>query len=112
MKTVTKNAVQYTELQYTVEEDGFVYQGTIRSEGEKAMDEKAADAAIAAEFAQWKALMQAPAKVMTVEEKTATAARLEKDAAYAAAKAATLRAEVSKAIEVALSKETTKDGLS
>ena len=58
-KPAEKNAVERIQLQYTVTEDGYVYQGIIEYDKANPPSEAEIDAEIDAAFAAWKQVMGA-----------------------------------------------------
>jgi len=80
---VEKTVVEEVNVQYTVDEDGYIYQGilTFTPEEYAKQTDKTMDAAIAVVYDKWMEHMLAPIHVPTDEEKTKRLEQIARDKA-------------------------------
>jgi len=83
MKTVSIDTAELVEKRFVVTEDDLTYMGTATFAKGEEPDEKTMAAQIDARYAEWKQVMQAPAKEPTKEELEAMKLRAERDKAAA-----------------------------
>lgn len=93
MNKIEIKQLEYIDYQFSVEDEdgGYNYQGIITRPADKPLTESELEAAIDAEYQNWRAVMEAPVKDPTVAELAAQEARLEKEVARTAAKLETVR---------------------
>lgn len=93
---ITKTVINETHVQYTANEGGYIYQGTFVFTPEEyaKQTDLSLGAAIATEYAEWKAHMLAPIPIPTDEDKLRRLEQIARDQAALDAEAEKLMAEL------------------
>ena len=93
---IAKQTIEEVHVQYTVDEDGYIYQGILVFTPEEyaKQTDKTIDAAIAVVYDKWMEHMMAPIYVPTDDEKTKRLEQIERDLASLAGEKVKLTAEL------------------
>ena len=98
---IVKQVIEQVQVQYTVDEDGYIYQGILVFTPEEyaKQTDKTMDAAIAVVYDKWMEHMLAPIHVPTDEEKTKRLEQIERDLTSLAGEKVKLTAELTAVIK-------------